>query len=143
MSRRGQIFCPWRNRFRSSILQLCSFSSSVRDPKQVTPPRILIPIPAVMPPVSVPPIRSAVVTISAGSPVVSRSIVPRAVIVAGSIAGAIVRRTRDNHRNLRLGFAHCAESSGENNSQNKEELSHKQYGATFWTKGPDAYSPAS
>jgi hypothetical protein len=85
--------------------------------------------------VPVPPIRSPVITIPIRSPIISRSIVSRTVVVAGAISGAIIRRTRHNHRNLRLRIAHRAKSSDQNDSENKEELSHNSVEQHFGRKG--------
>jgi hypothetical protein len=85
-----------------------------------------MPIPAVMPPVPVPPIGALVVPISVRSPIISRSIVSGAVVIAGSVSGTIKGGTGNSHRdmNLCLRFADRAKSSDENDSENKEQLSH-------------------
>jgi hypothetical protein len=50
----------------------------------------LIPIPAVMSPVSMPPIGSSIIGISVGTPIVSRSIIPGTVVVARMVSRAVI-----------------------------------------------------
>jgi hypothetical protein len=77
---------------------------------------ILIPVPAVIPPVPVPPVGTAVVPIPVRSPVMSWSIV----------SGTIIGRTGNTHENMNscLRFADRKKSPDDNHRENKKKLSH-------------------
>ncbi len=95
-----------------------------------------MPVPAVMPPVPMPPIGTPVVPIAVRSPIVARSIISWAVIIAWVVGGT------HEHMDTCLRFADRKKSSEKNDNENKEELSHKWIGSHFWTKHIRAYSRA-
>jgi hypothetical protein len=79
-----------------------------------------------MPPIPVPPVRSPVISIPVRPPIISGSIVPRAVIITGSIPRPVKDRARNTHgkSNSSPRFAHREKSSDENDNENQQELSH-------------------
>jgi hypothetical protein len=99
-------------------------------PKLVIPTVFLVPIPAVMPPVPVPPIGTPIVPIPVRPPIISGSIVSRAVVIPGIVSGAIKDGAGNSHGDMNscLRVVNREKSSDENDSQNKEELSHNSIG---------------
>jgi hypothetical protein len=80
----------------------------------------------VRPPVSVAPIGTPVVPIPVRSPIIAGSIIPRAVVIAGIVSGTNKGRpgNTDGNMNFCLRIANREKSSGENNSEHKEEFFH-------------------
>jgi hypothetical protein len=73
-----------------------------------------MPVPAVMPPVPMPPVGACVIPIAVRSPIIARSIISSAVIIARSVPGTY------EHLNSCFRFADGKKSSEENDSENKE-----------------------
>jgi hypothetical protein len=79
-----------------------------------------------MPPVPVPPIGTPVVCIAVRAPIISWSVISRAIIIAWIIPGPIVNRARNSDGNMDscLRFADREKSPEKNYDENKEKLSH-------------------
>jgi len=78
-----------------------------------------------VPPVPVPPIRTCVVAIPVRPPIISGSIIARAIVVTRIVAGSIIGRTwTHGNNNSCPRFADREKSSDENYNEHKEQLSH-------------------